>query len=125
MFAQRPRKRSEKAQLLAQRPRDEEWTDALLVYANIGAADKAPVSALGEVALVRTFESRVPPKRVEWVERGGGVMWTKSRKLALLLVLLAQVLVLTLLLEQALALQSCWRRHWRCAWAAAGVRPAA
>ena len=31
-------------------------------------------------------------------------MWTKSRKLALLLVLLAQVLVLTLLVEQALAL---------------------
>ena len=60
---------------------------------------------------MRTFVSRVPPKRVEWVERVGGVMWMKSRKLVLLLVLLAQVLVLTLLLEQALALQSCWRRR--------------
>ena len=72
MFAQRPRKRSKKAQLLAQRRRAEGWTNAPLAYANIGAADRAPVSALGEVALVRTFELRVPPKRVEWVERVGG-----------------------------------------------------
>ena len=74
MFAQRPRKRSEKAQLLAQRRRAKGWTNAPLAYANIGATDQAPVSALGEVALVRTFESRVPPKRVEWVERVGGNM---------------------------------------------------